>query len=40
LIAGKGGKFVPAIARIDHDTLLVSGPKVAELAAGRYAWHN
>jgi sialate O-acetylesterase len=39
-IAGKDGKFVPAIARIDHNTLVVSSPDVAEPAAVRYAWDN
>jgi len=39
-ISGKDGKFVPATARIDHDTLLVSSPEVAEPAAVRYAWDN
>jgi sialate O-acetylesterase len=39
-IAGKDGKFVPATARIDHDTLVVSSPDVAEPAAVRYAWDN
>jgi sialate O-acetylesterase len=40
LIAGKDGKFVPATARIDHDSVVVSGPDVAEPAAVRYAWDN
>jgi sialate O-acetylesterase len=39
-IAGKDGKFVPATARIDHDTLVVSSPDVVEPAAVRYAWDN
>ena len=39
-IAGKDGKFVPATARIDHDTLLVSSPDVPDPAAVRYAWEN
>jgi sialate O-acetylesterase len=39
-IAGKDGKFVPATARIDKDTLLVSSPDVAAPAAVRYAWDN
>ena len=39
-IAGKDGKFVPATARIDHDTLIVSSPDVPEPAAVRYAWEN
>jgi sialate O-acetylesterase len=40
IIAGKDGKFVPAAARIDHNTLVVSSPAVAEPAAVRYAWEN
>jgi sialate O-acetylesterase len=39
-IAGKGGKFVPATARIDQGTVVVSSPDVAEPAAVRYAWEN
>ncbi len=39
-IAGKDGKFVPASARIEHDTLVVSSPDVADPAAVRYAWDN
>jgi sialate O-acetylesterase len=39
-IAGKDGKFVPATARIDHDTLVVSSPDVPDPAAVRYAWEN
>ena len=40
VIAGKDGKFVPATARIDHGTVLVSSPDVPEPAAVRYAWGN
>jgi len=40
IIAGKDGKFVPATARIDHDTVLVSSPDVPEPTAVRYAWDN
>jgi sialate O-acetylesterase len=39
-IAGKDGKFVPATARIDQNTLVVSSPDVAEPVAVRYAWDN
>jgi sialate O-acetylesterase len=39
-IADKDGKFVPATARIDHDTLVVASPEVAEPVAVRYAWDN
>ena len=40
IIAGKDGKFLPATARIDKDTLLVSSPNVAAPVAVRYAWEN
>jgi len=40
VIAGKDGKFVPATARIDHDTVIVSSLAVPEPAAVRYAWDN
>jgi sialate O-acetylesterase len=39
-IAGKDGKFVPAIARIDRGALVVSSPDIAEPASVRYAWDN
>ena len=39
-IAGKDGKFVPAIARIDGGTLIVSSPDVPEPTSVRYAWDN
>ncbi len=37
-IAGKDGKFVPAEARIENHTVVVSNPEVKEPVAVRYAW--
>jgi sialate O-acetylesterase len=37
-IAGADGKFVPAEARIDGETVVVSSAEVADPAAVRYAW--
>lgn len=37
-VAGADGAFVPANARIDGNTVLVSSPQVAAPAAVRYAW--
>ncbi|HEX2861817.1 MAG TPA: sialate O-acetylesterase, partial [Lacunisphaera sp.] len=39
-VAGADRKFVPATARIERDTLVVSAEGVAEPQAVRYAWHN
>jgi sialate O-acetylesterase len=39
-IAGADGKFVPADARIDGETVLVSSTEVAAPVAVRYAWVN
>jgi sialate O-acetylesterase len=39
-IAGADGKFVPAAAKIDGATVVVSSPEVAAPAAVRYAWVN
>jgi sialate O-acetylesterase len=39
-LAGADRKFVPAEARIDGDTVVVSAAGVAEPAAIRYAWAN
>ena len=39
-IAGKDGKFVPATARIEQDTVVVSSPAVPKPVAVRYAWAN
>ncbi len=40
VIAGADGKFVPADARIDGETVVVSSPTVAAPASARYAWAN
>jgi sialate O-acetylesterase len=37
-IAGKDGRFVPAEARIENHTVVVSNPEVKEPVAVRYAW--
>lgn len=37
-IAGADGKFVPAEARIDGETVVVSSAQVADPATVRYAW--
>jgi len=39
-IAGADGKFVPAEAKIDGQTVVVSSPDVAAPVAVRYAWVN
>jgi len=39
-IAGAGMKFVPAGAKIDGDTVVVSSPDVPAPVAVRYAWEN
>lgn len=39
-IAGAEGKYVPAEARIDGDTVVVSSSEVRAPAAARYAWQN
>jgi sialate O-acetylesterase len=39
-IAGADGKFVPADAKIDGETVVVSSPDVAAPRAVRYAWVN
>ena len=39
-IAGRDRRFVWADATIDGDTVLVSGPKIADPVAVRYAWAN
>jgi len=39
-IAGKDGKFVPASATIDKETVVVSSPDVAVPTAVRYAWNR
>ena len=40
VIAGADGQFVPADARIDNDTVIVSSPTVSAPVAVRYAWDN
>ena len=39
-IAGADGEFVPATARIEGTTVLVSSPQVAQPEKVRYAWQN
>ncbi|MGH7959441.1 MAG: sialate O-acetylesterase, partial [Opitutaceae bacterium] len=39
-IAGEDRKFVPASARVDGDTILVSSDQVMTPVAVRYAWRN
>jgi sialate O-acetylesterase len=39
-IAGADGNYVPADAKIDGDTVVVSSPTVAAPVAVRYAWDN
>jgi sialate O-acetylesterase len=39
-IAGEDRKFVPANARLDGDTLIVSSERVKRPVAVRYAWRN
>jgi sialate O-acetylesterase len=40
VIAGADQKFVPAEAKIDGDSVVVSSPEVTEPQAVRYAWVN
>ncbi len=40
IIAGADQKFVPAVAVIDGDTLVVRGDGVSKPVAVRYAWHD
>jgi len=39
-VAGRDGKFVPAQARIEGDTLVASSPDVSAPVAIRYGWAN
>ncbi|QOV89790.1 sialate O-acetylesterase [Humisphaera borealis] len=39
-IAGEDRKFVPAVAKIEGDTVVVSSPDVAKPTAVRYAWQD
>jgi sialate O-acetylesterase len=40
VVAGADGKFVPAEARIEGDTVVVTSAEVSAPAAVRYAWDN
>lgn len=40
VVAGRDGVFVPADAKIEGDSVLVSSSQVPEPAAVRYAWEN
>lgn len=39
-VAGKDANFVPAEARIEGDTVVVTSPAMAAIAAVRYAWED
>lgn len=39
-VAGSDGSFVPATAKLEGDTVVVSSPQVAEPRFVRYAWAN
>jgi sialate O-acetylesterase len=39
-VAGADGRFVPAEARIDGDTVVVGSPEISAPVAARYAWVN
>ncbi len=39
-VAGADGKFTPATAKIEGDTIVASSPGVAEPVAVRYGWAN
>jgi sialate O-acetylesterase len=39
-VAGADGKFVPASAKIEGETIVVSSPSIAEPVAVRYGWPN
>jgi sialate O-acetylesterase len=39
-IAGADGKFIPAAAKIDGDTVIVSADSIASPVAVRYGWEN
>lgn len=39
-IAGADGKYVPASARIEGDTVVVSSPEVSEPKTVRFGWHE
>jgi sialate O-acetylesterase len=40
VVAGSDGKFAPAAAQIEGDTVVVSSPEVLAPVAVRYAWEN
>jgi sialate O-acetylesterase len=40
IIAGADQKFVPAVAEIDRDTVIVSASRVAQPVAVRFAWYD
>ncbi len=39
-VAGADGKFVPATAKIDGNTVVAGSPDVAEPVYVRYGWAN
>ena len=39
-VAGADGKFFPATAKIDNDTVVASSPEVPEPVNVRYGWAN
>ncbi len=39
-VAGGDGKFVPAVAKIEGDSIVVASPDVAAPVAARYAWQS
>ena len=39
-VAGRDGKYVPATAKVEGETVLVTSPSVAEPASARYGWAN
>ena len=39
-VAGADGQFVPAQAKIDSDTVILTSPTVPEPVAARYGWSN
>jgi sialate O-acetylesterase len=39
-VAGADGKFVPAVATIDGDTIVVQARKIATPTQARFGWRN
>jgi sialate O-acetylesterase len=39
-VAGSDGKFSPASARIDGETIIASSPSVSQPVYVRYGWAN